>query len=615
MLTKNKILKSFLKYYKPYKFILFIDLLCAGLSTICELVFPMIVRKITNYTIYNEVDSGIFNYIIKLIIIYIFLRLIDTGSNYYMAYTGHVMGAKIETDMRRDIFKHLQKLPFSFYDEAKTGQIMSRITNDLFDITEFAHHCPEEFFIAFIKIIGAFIILLGINVKLTLLIFLLLPLMLTSIIVFRKKMKSAFAEARIQIGELNANLEDSISGIRVVKSFVNEKVEEAKFDKGNQRFLSVKQKAYKYMSSFQSVTRFFDGIIYISVIVLGFIFIIKKEINAADLIAYLLFIQTLIASVRKIVEFTEQFQKGITGIERFSEIINESISISDSKDAISLSNVKGKIKYENVNFSYNKSLENVLTDINLDINQGENIAIVGPSGAGKSTLCNLIPRFYEVTKGNIYIDDINIKNIKLRSLRKNIGIVQQDVYLFNGTIFENILYGDLDANEEKVIKAAEMAGAHDFITSLPQGYHTNVGEKGVKLSGGQKQRISIARLFLKNPPILILDEATSSLDNESEQIVQQSLEKLSKNRTTLTIAHRLTTIKNADKIIVLTEDGISETGSHNELIEKKGVYKGKPHSWVEIDDNENIIIVDTQKRLIEPFAKRFIVTEKNEDYK
>jgi len=326
------------------------------------------------------------------------------------------------------------------------------------------------------------------------------------------------------------------------------------------------------MSSFQSVTRFFDGIIYISVIVLGFIFIIKKEINAADLIAYLLFIQTLIASVRKIIEFTEQFQKGITGIERFSEIINESISISDSKDAISLSNVKGKIKYENVNFSYNKSLENVLTDINLDINQGENIAIVGPSGAGKSTLCNLIPRFYEVTKGNIYIDDINIKNIKLRSLRKNIGIVQQDVYLFNGTIFENILYGDLDANEEKVIKAAEMAGAHDFITSLPQGYHTNVGEKGVKLSGGQKQRISIARLFLKNPPILILDEATSSLDNESEQIVQQSLEKLSKNRTTLTIAHRLTTIKNADKIIVLTEDGISETGSHNELIEKKGVY-------------------------------------------
>jgi len=396
--------------------------------------------------------------------------------------------------------------------------------------------------------------------------------MLTSIIVFRKKMKSAFAEARIQIGELNANLEDSISGIRVVKSFVNEKVEEAKFDKGNQRFLSVKQKAYKYMSSFQSVTRFFDGIIYISVIVLGFIFIIKKEINAADLIAYLLFIQTLIASVRKIIEFTEQFQKGITGIERFSEIINESISISDSKDAISLSNVKGKIKYENVNFSYNKSLENVLTDINLDINQGENIAIVGPSGAGKSTLCNLIPRFYEVTKGNIYIDDINIKNIKLRSLRKNIGIVQQDVYLFNGTIFENILYGDLDANEEKVVKAAEMAGAHDFITSLPQGYHTNVGEKGVKLSGGQKQRISIARLFLKNPPILILDEATSSLDNESEQIVQQSLEKLSKNRTTLTIAHRLTTIKNADKIIVLTEDGISETGSHNELIEKKGVY-------------------------------------------
>ncbi len=572
MLTKNKILKSFLKYYKPYKFILFIDLLCAGLSTICELIFPMIVRKITNYTIYNEIDDSIFNYIIKLIIIYIFLRIIDTGANYYMAYTGHVMGAKIETDMRSDIFKHLQKLPFSFYDESKTGQIMSRITNDLFDITEFAHHCPEEFFIAFIKIIGAFIILLGINVKLTLLIFLLLPLMLTSIIIFRKKMKLAFAEARIQIGELNANLEDSISGIRVVKSFVNEKVEEAKFDKGNQRFLSVKQKAYKYMSSFQSVTRFFDGIIYISVIVLGFIFITKKEINAADLIAYLLFIQTLIASVRKIIEFTEQFQKGITGIERFSEIINEPISISDSKDAISLSNVKGKIKYENVNFSYNKSLENVLTDINLEINQGENIAIVGPSGAGKSTLCNLIPRFYEVTKGNIYIDDINIKNIKLRSLRKNIGIVQQDVYLFNGTIFENILYGDLEANEEQVINAAKMAGAHDFIISLPKGYHTNVGEKGVKLSGGQKQRISIARLFLKNPPILILDEATSSLDNESEQIVQQSLEKLSKNRTTLTIAHRLTTIKNADKIIVLTENGISETGSHNELIEKNGIY-------------------------------------------
>ncbi len=564
-------LRKFSHYYKPYIGIILFDLFCAAVSTICELVFPMIVRHITNTALVGT-TSMLLSSVLRLGGIYLFLRICDTVANYYMADIGHVMGARLETDMRRDLFNHLQKLPNSYYDNAKVGQIMSRVTNDLFDVTEFAHHCPEEMFIASIKIIGAFIILGRINLLLTLLIFMLLPLMLVSAILFRKKMKRAFKSQREQIGILNAELEDSLSGIRVVKSFANEDIERSKFETGNQKFLDTKKISYKYMALFQSGTRFFDGVMYIAVIVIGSIFMIYGQINSADLIAYLLFIQTLITSIRRIVEFTEQFQKGMTGIERFMEIMEEPVTISDGENAAPLYNVKGEIELRNVRFRYSDNGSDVLNHINLHVHKGENIAIVGPSGGGKTTLCNLLPRFYDIDEGEIFIDGTNIKDITLNSLRHNIGMVQQDVYLFNGTVLENIHYGKPDATFEEIEEAAKAAGAHEFITELPQGYNTYVGERGVKLSGGQKQRISIARVFLKNPPILILDEATSALDNESELIVQKSLERLSKDRTTFTIAHRLTTIKNATRILYLTPEGITEEGTHSELLRANGDY-------------------------------------------
>ena len=563
--------RRFSRYYKPYIGLIILDLLCAVITTICELVFPLIVRKITN-TAMDGATELLLSTVLRLGGIYLFLRICDTVAQYYMAYVGHVTGAKLETDMRRDLFNHLQNLPFSYYDNAKVGQIMSRVTNDLFDITEFSHHCPEEFFIAGIKIIGSFIILGGINLKLTLLIFMLLPLMFVSILLYRKKMKAAFSRNREQIGILNAELEDSLSGVRVVKSFANEDIEKEKFIKSNLKFFDTKKDSYKYMSLFQAGTRFFDGVMYIAVIVIGSIFMLKKQINAADLIAYLLYIQTLIASVRRIVEFTEQFQKGMTGIERFMEIMDEPVTISDSENPDELTNVKGEIDLQNVTFRYCEDGNDILSSLNIHVTPGENIAIVGPSGGGKTTLCNLIPRFYDIAEGNIFIDGKNIKDITLKSLRNNIGVVQQDVYLFSGTVYENILYGKPGATKEEVIEAAKLAGAHEFIENLEKGYDTYVGERGVKLSGGQKQRISIARVFLKNPPVLILDEATSALDNESELIVQKSLERLSKDRTTFTIAHRLTTIKNASRILFLTSEGITEEGSHDELIEKDGDY-------------------------------------------
>lgn len=563
--------RKFTKYYKPYIWLIIIDLFCAAASTVCELAFPMIVRKITNTALTGEIRILIPT-VIRLCSIYLFLRLCDTIANYYMANVGHVTGAKIETDMRRDLFNHLQELPFSYYDNAKVGQIMSRVTNDLFDVTEFAHHCPEEFFIAGIKIIGSFIILARINLLLTVLIFLLLPLMLISMVLFRKKMKNAFKIQRKQIAELNADLEDSLLGIRVVKSFANENIERQKFEKGNHAFLDSKKWAYRYMSLFQAGTRFFDGVMYIGVILIGSLFMSKGHINSADLIAYLLYIQTLITSIRKIVEFTEQFQKGMTGIERFREIMDEPVTISDNIGAESIDKIEGNIEFRNVRFRYNENGTDILNHINLNITPGENIAIVGPSGGGKSTLCNLIPRFYDIAEGEIYIDGKNIRNITLKSLRNNIGTVQQDVYLFCGSVFDNIAYGKPGASRKEVEEAAKAAGAHEFIINLSDGYDTYVGERGVKLSGGQKQRISIARVFLKNPPILILDEATSALDNESELIVQKSLEKLSQNRTTFTIAHRLTTIKNASRILYLTPEGITEEGTHNELMEKNGDY-------------------------------------------
>lgn len=560
---------DFCRYYKPYKGIIALDLICAALSTVCELVFPLIVRNITNAATGGTL---VLSFVIKLGIFYMLLRIVDTFANYYMSNVGHVMGARLETDMRRDLFDHLQKLSFKFYDNTKVGQIMSRVTNDLFDITEFSHHCPEEIFIASIKVIGAFIILAKINLLLTAIIFFLLPLMLVARVAFRKKMRAAFKRQRVQIGELNADLEDNLLGIRVVKSFANENLEREKFERGNQKFLECKKESYKYMALFHGAIRFFDGLMYVSVIFIGAIFMIQQKINAADFIAYLLYIQTLIASVRKLVEFTEQFQRGITGIERFTELMNEPVDIFDSENARDIENVSGNIEIKNISFRYSDNSDDVLENISIDIKKGENIAIVGPSGGGKTTLCNLIPRFYDLYKGEILIDGVNIRDITLKSLRNNIGVVQQDVYLFSGTVFENITYGKQDATIEEVVEAAKAAGAHDFIMGLSNGYHTYVGERGIKLSGGQKQRIAIARLFLKNPPILILDEATSALDNENELIVQKSLERLAKDRTTLTVAHRLTTIKNATKIIVLTEQGIIEEGTHIDLINKGGEY-------------------------------------------
>ena len=566
-----KMFSAFLPYYKPYLGVVALDLLCAALTTVCELTFPLIIKYITG-TALSDASNLLMSDILRLGGVYLFLKLIDTGANYYMAYMGHTMGVMLETDMRRDLFAHLQKLSNSYFDKTKVGQLMSRLTTDLFDITEFTHHFPEELFIATIKITGSFIILSRINIPLTLIIFALLPMMLISVKFFRKGMKEAFKERRRRVGELNADIEDTLLGIRVVKSFANEDIEQDKFDRANEQIYSIKKESYKYMGRFQCSTRFFDGVMYVSIIIAGSIFLINGKIDSPELITFLLYIQTLLASVRTIVQFTEQFQNGITGIERFYEIMNVPVDIKDAPDATELIDVKGDIRFDNVTFSYNKDDGEVLSNINLDIKHGENIAIVGPSGGGKTTLCNLIPRFYDIQSGAITIDGKNIKELTLKSLRDNIGVVQQDVYMFCGTVYDNISYGKSDATMEEIVEAAKLAGAHEFIEELPDKYDTYIGERGVRLSGGQKQRLSIARLFLKNPPILILDEATSALDNESEMVVQKSLEKLAKGRTTLTIAHRLTTIKNATRIIVLDDSGIIESGTHSELIEKGGEY-------------------------------------------
>ncbi len=566
-----KVMKKFLPYYKPYLGIVAVDLICAALTTVCEMVLPLIIKHITNNAI-SGTATLIITDVLRLGGLYLFLKIVDTIAQYYMAYIGHTMGVMLETDMRRDLFAHLQKLSFSYFDNAKVGQIMSRLTSDLFDITEFTHHFPEEVFIAAIKITGSFIILGGINIPLTLIIFAILPVMFISIKFFRKGMKTTFKERRRQVGELNADIEDTLLGIRVVQSFANEQLENQKFAEGNKRFYNIKKLSYKYMARFQCCTRFFDGVMYVAVIIAGSLFMLNGHISATDLVVFLLYIQTLIASIRNIVQFTEQFQNGITGIERFYEIMDVDYDICNLPGAKDIQNVKGDIKFENVTFRYNEKDGEVLTNISLDINAGENIAIVGPSGGGKTTICNLIPRFYDITSGRITIDGTDIKDITLETLRDNIGVVQQDVYMFCGTVYDNISYGRPNATMDEIVEAAKLAGAHEFIQNLPDGYHTYIGERGIRLSGGQKQRLSIARLFLKNPPILILDEATSALDNESELVVQKSLEKLAKGRTTLTIAHRLTTIKNATKIIVLTENGITETGTHKELMAKNGEY-------------------------------------------
>ncbi len=565
------LIRRFLPYYKKYRFVLLLDLFCAALTTVCELVLPMIVRRITGLAT-NDLASLTVGLIVRCTVLYVLLRVVDTAANYYMATVGHIMGTKIETDMRHDFFAHLQKLSFSYYDNAKIGTLMSRITNDLFDVTEFAHHCPEEFFIAGIKIVCSFAILCTMSVPLTLIVFSVIPLMIVVLSFFSKRMKAQFRESRTKIGELNSQVEDSLLGVRVVKSFAQESCEQEKFDRGNLRFLDVKARMYRTMGAFQSSTRLFDGVMYILVVAAGAVFLMKRAITAADYVAYLMFVTTLITSVRRIVEFTEQFQRGMTGIERFGEILDVQPEICDAKDAVALKDVKGDIVFDNVSFRYNTETPCVIEGMNLTVKAGESVALVGPSGGGKTTLCSLIPRFYDVSDGTILLDGQDIRTVTMHSLRENIGTVAQDVYLFSGSVRENIAYGKNDATDEEITEAATLAGAHEFIKELPDGYDTYVGERGVKLSGGQKQRISIARVFLKNPPILILDEATSALDNESERLVQQSLERLAKGRTTFTIAHRLTTIRNADRILVLTENGIEESGTHHELMRKGGLY-------------------------------------------
>ena len=567
--TTSELIKRFLPYFRPYYKTLFTDLFCAALTTICEIILPLIIRQITN-TALQDVALLTTKMIAGLGFLYFILRIIDCLANYYMADIGHVMGAKIETDMRRDAYAHLQQLSNTYFNNTKVGQIMGRITNDLFEVTEFSHHCPEEFFIAGLKIVISFIILARIHLLLTVMVFIFVPIMTIVCRMINRKMRSAFGQQRYQIGELNAKIEDSLLGQKVVKAFTNEELE--KFEEGNQEFLKIKTYTYMLMGMFNTSTRVFDGLMYLVVILGGGYFLMEQQILPGDMVAYVMYVSTLIATIRRIIEFAEQFQRGITGIERFIQIMDADIEIFDEPDAKELVNPKGEIIFENVSFEYPDDHNKVFHHLNLTIHAGEKLAIVGPSGGGKTTLCNLIPRFYDVSGGTITVDGTNIRNLTLKSLRQNIGIVQQDVYLFSGTVYDNIAYGKPGASREEVIEAAKKAGADEFIRGLRDGYDTYVGERGVKLSGGQKQRISIARVFLKNPPIIILDEATSALDNESEYAVAKSLNELAKGRTTLTIAHRLSSIRNSDRILVLTDEGIVEEGNHDELMALGGIY-------------------------------------------
>ncbi len=565
------LLRRFIPYYKKYAGIMVMDLFCAALTTVCELVLPLILRYITNVGM-QDLSALTMRTILTIGGVYFALRIVDGMASYYMAYTGHVMGAAIETDMREDAFAHLQKLSDNYFNNTKVGQIMSRITSDLFDVTEFAHHCPEEFFIAFLKAVVSFIILARINLLLTVIIFVLIPVMAVSCSYFNLQVRKAFKRQRNHIGELNARIEDSLLGNKVVRAFANESVELAKFNHDNQEFLKIKRHTYKYMAAFQNTIRMFDGLMYVVVIIAGGVFMIRGLIAPADLVAYTLYVTTLLATIRRIIEFAEQFQRGMTGIERFAELMDATVDIFDEEGAAPVEDIKGEMTFQHVSFEYPDDHTPVLSDIDLVIHAGEKVALVGPSGGGKTTLCNLIPRFYDPTKGEIFLDGHNLKDITLKSLRSHVGIVQQDVYLFSGSVYENIAYGRPGASREEVTEAAKAAGAHEFILSLKDGYDTFVGERGVKLSGGQKQRISIARIFLKAPKVLLLDEATAALDNESEHLVSESLDRLSQGRTTLTIAHRLTTIHGADRILVLSGNRIVEEGSHHALMEKKGLY-------------------------------------------
>ncbi len=567
----RKNLKKMAGYYKPYMGIFILDMFFEFSASAIALIIPLPVRYITKSISTIDVDSAV-KLITTIGIALILLVIVQFFANYFISYVGHMMGAKMEYNMRAELFAHYQKLSFSFYDEQKVGGLMSRVTSDLFDITELLHHGPENVAISAIKIIGAFIILFIISPYLAIAAFALLPFMFLYALFMNKRMKRAFKENRVKIGDINTQIEDNLSGIRVVKSFANEDIENEKFKVGNDAFLKAKRNSYFYMGFFHSGVNAFTLLINVVVIMAGGILMAKGLVKVEDFVTFLLYINVFTDPIRTLIDFTEQFQNGYSGFERFMEMLDIEPDIVDSPNAIELKDVKGDIKFEDVSFKYKDSAHRVLRHINLDVKAGSYVALVGSSGGGKTTLCSLIPRFYEVTKGSISIDGKDIREVTLRSLRNNIGIVQQDVYLFAGTVYDNILYGKPDATREEVIEAAKLANAHEFIEGLPNGYDTDIGQRGVKLSGGQKQRLSIARVFLKNPPILIFDEATSALDNESENIVKESLEKLAHNRTTFVIAHRLSTIKNAERILVLTENGIEESGTHDELMAKNGIY-------------------------------------------
>lgn len=569
-------LKKLFAYYKPYKRLFYSDMFFAILGAAVTLVIPMIVRYITNKVVYFEPGEAK-QEILVLGVVLIGLIILEIFCNFYIAYYGHIMGAKMEADMRRDIFGHYQKLTFAFFDNQKVGHLLSRITSDLFDISELLHHGPEDLVISVIKMLGSFVILLSVNARLALVMFAFVPVMILFAFYFNGKMKKAFVSNREKIADINSQIEDSLAGIRVVKSFANEKEEMKKFKIGNDNFVDAKRISYKYMGIYNSGLGAMTTLVTVAVIVSGVAMMLAGSVALTDLITFLLYINNFTDPVKKLVSFTEQFQNGYSGFERFLEILAIAPDIADRPDAIEIEHVRGEVEFRNVSFQYEDTKEQVLKHINLKIPAGQYVALVGPSGVGKTTLLSLIPRFYEVTEGSVLVDGIDIRDMKLESLRNHIGIVQQEVYLFAGTVMDNIRYGKPEATDEEVIRAAKNANAHDFIMSFPNGYDTDIGQRGVKLSGGQKQRLSIARVFLKNPPILIFDEATSALDNESEKIVQNSLENLAKNRTTFVIAHRLTTICNAEKILVLTEDGIAEQGTHKELLEKKGIYESLYH--------------------------------------
>ncbi len=568
---KTNKLKLLAGYYKPYKGLFLADLFFAILGAAVTLVIPLLVRYIMN-TVGSMSLSEAKGIILKIGIGMLALVLVQLISRYFITYYGHMMGAYIEHDMRNEIFSHYQKLSFAFYDNQKVGHLLSRITSDLFDISELLHHGPEDLIISFIKLLGAFVILLNVNWKMALICFAVVLVMLAYALIYNRRMKHAFKENRARIADINSQIEDSLAGIRVVKSFGNEKREIEKFEKGNDRFVAAKRLSYRYMAGYHSGMDAFTTLITVSSLIAGAVFLTDGILSAADLVTFLLYINNFTEPVTKLVNFTEQFQNGYSGYDRFLEMMSVAPDVEDAPDAVSLEHVEGDIRFEEVSFRYEENQEEVLSHVNLEVKPGEYVALVGSSGAGKTTLCSLIPRFYDVCKGTIFLDGRDIRKIKLKDLRRQIGIVQQDVYLFAGTIMENIRYGKPEASDEEVIRAAKAANAHRFIMEMPRDYDTDIGQRGVKLSGGQKQRLSIARAFLKNPPVLIFDEATSALDNESEKVVQESLEILAKDRTTFVIAHRLSTIRNARRILVLTEEGIAEEGTHQELLERDGVY-------------------------------------------